>query len=383
MKLTFDDRYLACGSADGTLIIWIIANSDGKTGSVDDEHGKCSDIIVSRQHLIDLQDRLNNLAGRINEKTEEFQYQLQHVAKVNNQTSENVRFEYEAIISAQKQEIALLEEKQAAEKENLLAKIAEIDEAHGKQMAELEEMFNKKLITEFDQSAAFRTQIDEIKEEYEKLLRKSSQCLQKTIDRLQRNCKQHLDEQKEEIRLLAEEIKSKKAEFVQYCTQLHMDNDRQFVDLKSKFEAQLKETDDAVVYWRTAAGISNRKLDAFATNFEKLKQEKSILVAEHDQKKQQIEQLVHDRCELQRELGVRDQIACEKDARLTQVTQTIQQQNTAKLFLNQHIAELQSHIERQEADIHTKNEQIQMLEKKKREVEKLFESFRIKHAYCS
>lgn len=382
MKLTFDDRYLACGSADGTLIVWIIANSEGKTGPVDDEHGKCSDIIVSRQHLIELQERLANLGQRINEKSEEFQYQLQHIAKTHNQSMEMVRMDYEAIIARQREERAALEAKHSNEKDTLLQKIAEINEAHGKQMVELEETFNKKLITEFEQSSALRTKIDEIKEEYEKLLRKSSQCLQKTIDRLQQSCKEQLDKQKEEIRLLTEEIKSKKSEFVQYCKQLHADNDRQLVDLKSKFEAQLKEADDAIVHWRTAAGIANRKIDAFATNFEQVKQEKSILVAEHEQKKQQIEQLLHDRCELQRELAIRDRIACEKDTKLTHVTQTIQQQNTAKKFLNRHIAELQSHIERQEKEIQAKSELIKCLEQKKRAVEKKFETFRIKHAYC-
>lgn len=382
MKLTFDDRYLACGSADGTFIVWIIANCDGKTGPVDDEHGKCSDIIVSRQHLIELQDRLANLGQRISEKSEEFQYQLQHIAKAQAQKEETVRSDYETIIAQQREEHASLETKHATEKQHLLAQIAELNEAHEKQMLELEERFNKKLITEFEQSAALRTQIDETKEEYEKLLRKSSQCLQKTIDRLQQSCKEQLDQQKEEIRLLTEEIKSKKAEFVQYCKQLHTDNDRHLLDLKSTFEAQLKEADDSIVQWRTAAGISTRKIDAFATNFDQLKQEKSILVAEHEQKKQQIEQLQHDRCELLRELSVRDQIANEKDARLTHVTQTIQQQNAAKQYLNRHIAELQSHIERQEKDIQSKDELIKTLEQKMRTVEKKFETFRIKHAYC-
>lgn len=380
--MTFDDRFLACGSADGTFIVWIIVNSQGKTGPVDEEHGKCSDIIVSRQYLIELQDRLGNLGQRIAEKSEEFQYQLQHVAKTQNQTIEQIRIDYEAIIARQKAEYAMLEVKNANERDDHLAKMAETNEMHQKQMLELEETFNKKLITEFEQSAALRAKIDEIKEEYEKLLRKSSQCLQKTIDRLQQSCKEQLDQQKEEIRLLTEEIKSKKSEFVQYCKQLHTDNDRQLIDLKSKFEAQLKEADDAIVQWRTAAGIATRKIDAFASSFDQLKQEKSILVAENEQKKLQIEQLLHDRCELQRELAVRDQIATEKDSRLTHVTQTIQQQNAAKQFLNRHIADLQSQIARQEKEIQSKNDAIKTLEQKKRAVEKKFETFRIKHAYC-
>lgn len=382
MKLTFDDRYLVCGSADGTLIVWIIVNSEGKTGHVDDVHGKCSDIIVSRQHLIELQERLANLGQRINEKSEEFQYQLQHMAKSHSKSMEIVRNDYEAIIARQREEQAALEAQHVAETETLLMKMAETNDMHEKQMVQLEEAFNKKLITEFEQSSALRAKIDEIKEEYEKLLRKSSQCLDKTIDRLQQSCKEQLDQQKEEIRQLTNEIKSKKTEFVQYCKQLHADHDRQLIDLKSKFEVQLKETDDAIVHWRTTAGIANRKIDAFATNFDQVNQENTILVGEHEQKKQQIEQLLHDRCELQRELTVRDRIACEKDSRLTQVTETIQQQNTAKQFLSKHIAELQSHIERQEKEIHTKDDRIKSLEQKKRAIERKFETFRIKHAYC-
>lgn len=382
MKLTFDDRYLACGSTDGTFIVWIIVNSDGKTGPVDDEHGKCSDIIVSRQHLIDLQDRLKNLDQRIAEKSEEFQYHLQHIAKAQGHSMDTVRLDYEAILAQQKAENALLEAKHATERDSLLTKIADLNAANEKQMLELEENFNKKLIAEFEQSAKLQTKIDEIKEEYEKLLRKSSQCLQKTIDRLQQSCNVQLEQQKGEIRLLAEEIKSKKSEFVQYCRQLHTDHDRQLVDLQSKFEAQLKEVDDVIVHWRTAAGIANRKVDAFVTNLEQLKQEKSILVGEHDQKKQQIEQLLHDRSELQRELTIRDQIACEKDARLTHVTQKIQQQDTAKQHLNRHIADLQSQIERQDKEIQSKIDLFKTLEREKRTVEKKFETFRIKHAYC-
>lgn len=382
MKLTFDDRYLACGSADGTFIVWIIANSDGKTGPVDDEHGKCSDIIVPRQHLIDLQDRLKNLDQRIGEKSEEFQYHLQHIAKTHSQSMETVRLDYEAILERHKAENVSLKVKHAIERENLLAKIAHINEVHEKQMLELEETFNKKLIAEFEQSAVLQTKIDETKEEYEKLLRKSSQCLQKTIDRLQQSCNVQLEQQKEEIRLLTDEIKSKKSEFVQYCKQLHTDNDRQLLDMQTKFEAQLKEMDDAIVHWRTAAGIANRKVDAFVTNIEQLKQDKSILVAEHEQKKQQIEQLLQDRSELQRELTIRDQIACEKDSRLTHVTQTIQQQNVAKQHLNRHIADLQSQIELQHTEIQSKVDLIKTLEREKRAMEKKFETFRIKHAYC-
>lgn len=382
MKLTFDDKYLACGSADGTFIIWVILNSDGKTGPVDEEHGKCSDIIVSRQQLIELKDRLAILSQRIDEKSEEFQYQLQHIAKTHAKEMAKVHSDYEAMIAQHNDKQTQLERNYAIEKANLLQQLSEMNETHERQLLDLEERFNKKLIVEFNQSTALRTKIDATKEEYEKLLRKSSQCLQKTIDRLQQSCKQQLDQQKEEIRLLTDEIKTKKSEFVEYCKQLHTDYDRQLIGLKTKFEKQLQTTDDEIVRWRTTAGIANRKIDAFATDFEQLKQAKMALAIEHDQKKKQAEQLLHDRCELQRELSVRDEIACEKDARLIQVTQTIQQQNATKQFLNQHIADLQRQIERHEREIQSQAEQIKSLEQQKRIVEKKFESFRIKHAYC-
>lgn len=350
----------------------------GKTGPVDLEHGKCSDIIVPRQDLIEKNYKINDLDIRLDHQAEEFRYQFEQANKLHSDQMLKLHEDYKKTIATQNRERLLLESKREEEKNIIMASIAEANDEHSKQILELESKCNEKIIIEFEKSAALKAKMDDLKEEYEKLLRKSAGCLEETIKTLEQNFKAQLDERQNQIRQLMDEIKTKKVEFVQYCKQLNVDNDRKIVQIKIEYETKLKIANDTIITWRTEAGVLNKKIDNILTKNETIELEKSELLAEHDRDKKYINQLEQDMAELRRELIVRDQIVQDKHNCLEEITQKKIELEQIQSFLNERIFNLKSQIEPRDTEIASKNEQIVKIEQDQNSLQRSIDDLRVR-----
>lgn len=295
--------------------------------------------------------KMENLETRLSQQSREYSFEIEYARKMHTLEIEKISTEFQKIIDKLKEERAALELKHQEESNIIQATIEDIKDQHSRHFLELEAKYNEKIITEFDKTSALKTKIDNLKEEYEKLLRKSSGCLEETIQTLERNFDDQLMDRQGQIKELLEEIQTKKHEFFQYCSQLNLNNERTMAQLKLKYQTQLNESNDNVLKWRTEAGVLSKRIDNISNKCEMLTSEQAIFLEEHGNYKKYINQLEQNSCELQRDLEIKTNLVEEKDKCLLIAMEKNQSLEKMKMFLNRRIEELESQIKPKDQEL--------------------------------
>lgn len=363
MKFTFDDRILATGGADGTLVIWVLINNDGRMAPVDEQHGKCVDVVIPRQILLETNDRVETLEMRLRQQHNEFQYQLREVEVSHERKLSELEQSYQMQIEELKISNEELVRAHREEINILTVSIAATKEEHSRTLLDIEGHLNEKMIIEFDKTTNMQTKMEHMKEEYEKLLRKSAGCLEDSIVTLETDFQLKLQESQEMIRQLMKEIECKKSEFVLYCQQLNVDNDRRIIQIKSEYEKKLKDENESMQKWRAEAGVLNKKLSMVSTNCINLDKELYVLQNEHKRHENIIRQYEQDVEESRREVKDRDRTLLDKQASYDELRQKYHELEKHRDMLIQKTNDLRSEIGPKIHEVQEKKSQIGDMEK--------------------
>lgn len=363
MQITHNDMLLATASEDGSLVIWTILNNEGRMAPMNADLGQCVDVMIPRRLLIDKIETIASLELRIKQQIAEFQYQMKQGAASHSEQMRDIHTGYCTAIEDLKQKNEDMQHQHIEEFNIVTENIAEMKDEQAKALMALETDFHEKIIIEFEKSANVKRQMDEMREDYERKLRKSAGCLQDTIEALESDFKQQLHERQELIRQLMQEMDSKKMEFVEFCKQVEIDNDRKLVETKLSYEQRLKDENDAMLKWRAEAGVLSKKFHNVSRNCDELEKEKAVLRAEHHKTRGVIRNFEKDVGELKKEIKDRDQTIRDKEKRLNDLQKKNQELEKYKLVLNHKIIELKAQIEPREREIKEKKDQIVDMEK--------------------
>lgn len=363
MRIVYNDMLLATASADGTLAIWTITNNEGRVAPMNADLGQCQDVMIPRRTLIDKINTIASLELRIQQQIAEFQYQMKQGAASHSEAIRDIHTGYCGAIEDLKHKNEEMQNQHVEEFNIVTENIAEMKDDQAKALMALEKDFHEKIIIEFEKSAKVKTQMDEMREDYECKLRRSAGCLQNTIEALETDFKKQLHERQELIRQLMQEMDSKKVEFAEFCKQVDIDGDRKLVETKLSYEQRLKDENDAMLKWRAEAGVLNKKYHNVSHNCDELEKEKAVLLAEHHKTRGVIRGFEKDVAELKKEIKDRDVTIRDKEKRLSDLLKKNQELEKYKLVLNHKIVELKAQIEPREREIKEKKDQIVDMEK--------------------
>lgn len=123
------------------------------------------------------------------------------------------------------------------------------------------------------------------------------------------------------------------------------------VQLKQRYEIQLKESNDNTLQWRTEAGVLSKQIDNITYKCEQLTNEQAIFLDEHTKMKKIISQQEQNLAELQRDFDIKTNLVDEKDKCLMLAMEKNQTLEKMKMFLNQRIVELEAQIEPRDIEI--------------------------------
>lgn len=368
MKFTFDDRILATGGADGTLVIWVLMNNEGRVAAIDEQHGKNVDVVIPRQILLDKNDRLDTLETRLGQQCAEFQYKLRQVEAEHEVKIGELGRSYQSQIDQLSMLNSQLERTHMEEINILTVSIAETKDEHSRTLLDIEGHLNEKMIIEFEKTANMQAKMNHMKEEYEKLLRKSAGCLEDTIATLEHDFQSKQQESQQMIHQLMKEIECKKSEFVLYCQQLNVDNDRRVIEIKMNYEKKLKDENESMQKWRADAGVLNKKLSVVSANCVSLEKEFRVLQNEHTRHENIIRQYEQDLKESRREVQERERNLVDKQTCYDESLLKYQELEKYRDLLLQKTTDLRSEIGPKEHEVQDKKHQIIDME---RELEKL------------
>uniref|UniRef100_A0A1B0FLM8 Uncharacterized protein n=1 Tax=Glossina morsitans morsitans TaxID=37546 RepID=A0A1B0FLM8_GLOMM len=111
-------------------------------------------------------------------------------------------------------------------------------------------------------------------------LKKSAGTLQDTVEGLELDYKKQLDERKGLIRDLMKEMEDKKVEFIAYCRQVEVENDRNMAETQIEYEKCLTTERNETQLWRGRAGVLQKKYDTLTKEVDNLLVEVEVLKEE-------------------------------------------------------------------------------------------------------
>lgn len=316
----------------------------GKTALVDSEHGKCSDIIVPRNDLIEKIAKIENLETRLNQQLSEHSFEMNHARKKHSIELQTTCEKYEKIINDLKDERKNLEINYHEERNQIQSAVEDRNAEHAIAKIQLEAKLNEKILAESDKVADLKVVLENTKAEYEQLLLKAAECLKETTDTLEGVFKDQINDREGQITKLLNEIQTKKEEFFHYCNQLNLDNDRKVAQLKLHYETRLKESNENILQWRTDACILTKKIESTSTTCDQLRTDIALVLDEHSRNKKYIGQLEQNICELQRDLDTRTKLVEDKELCLIELIEKRSTVEKMKQFLNDRAIQLEAQI---------------------------------------
>lgn len=330
---------------------------------MDADLGKCTDVIIPRAALIDKNQTIISLENRIAQQLNEFQYQLSQGNAFHSEQMRDIHTGYCEAIEKLKEKNESMEAQHIDQLNVITENISQMKEEHSRTIADLEADFHDKILIEFQKSTDIKLKMDDMREDYEMKLRKSAGCLQDTVEALETDFKNQLQERQDLIRELMKEIANKKQEFVEYCRQVETDNDRKMVELQLQYEKKLKEENEAMLKWRADAGVLNKRFISVSKNCDELEKEKEILREQHHKQKTIIQNNLKDIDELKKEIEDRDHTIREKEKKVYDLQNKNQELEKYRQVLNHKIEELNAQIEPRESEIKEKKDLILEMEK--------------------
>ncbi|KAH8348773.1 hypothetical protein KR084_010987, partial [Drosophila pseudotakahashii] len=358
LRFSYDGSLLFAISSKGTLAIWAMDNIEGKVAYMDQDLMRSQEVLIPRSQLNDKIEQIANLELRLKQQAEEFQYQLSQNEIFDGQQLQEVHRSYCSALEELKELNNEIEARHTEEMNHITFQINSIREDHRVQLDTLATQYSERMLIEYQKFTNLRENMLELRESYEDKLKNSTGTLQDTVEALENNYKQQLNERKELIRDLMKEMQDKKAEFIEYCHEVELENDRNMVSTQTEYENKLTTERNETQMWRGKAGVLQKKFESQSREIDNLLEEVEILKEEHHKSQRNIQKQMRNIEDLQKDIADRDYAINGKEKRIQDLLHKNQELDKYKQVLGHKIAELKAQIEPREFQINDKRKHI-------------------------
>lgn len=362
LRFSYDGTLLIGVSQSGTLAIWVLENIEGKVAALDQDLLRSQEVLIPRSILHEKNEQISNLEIRLRQQAEEFQYQLSQNEIFDGQQLAEVHRSYCSALEELKKKNNEIEQRHTEEMNQITFQINDLKDEHKKQLDNLANQYSERMLIEYQKFTNLRESMLELRESYEAKLKKSAGTLQDTVEGLESDYKKQLDERKELIRELMKEMQDKKVEFIEYCRQVEVENDRNMVETQLQYENKLTAERNETLLWRGKAGVLQKKFDTLSKETDSLLEEVETLKEEHYKSQKNISKLIRNIEDLQKDISDRDFAINSKEKRIQELLHKNQELDKYKQVLAHKIAELKAQIEPREFQINDKRKHIMEME---------------------
>lgn len=244
----------------------------------------------------------------------------------------------------------------------ITAKNVEAEDTHQKQLLDMETEFHGKIIVEYEKNKELSLGLNRLRDESNAKLRKTAGYLEDTIESMESDFKQQIDNRRERIQQLVEFNESLKKEFVEYCRQERDQFERQFVRLRLDHEKKLLHEQDVNSRWRNEAGVVSKKFNHTTRENDKLKEDFLEMHEAHRELQEVIEESSRKQEEITNEMQKLMLQAVEKDRVIEGYAKKVADLEAEKLSVEVQSNALKSELAPMDKELHRKSEEMRILE---------------------
>jgi ribosomal protein S11 len=203
LKITYNDEYAITTSEDGTVVVWKIQDKEGRVPKRDKETAYAEEILITKTDLEEKNQLMVELKNRVNElKTEnEYQMRLKEMSNADKMKELTEKFIQEMESLKTKNQVLKSEKEKSDGKHE--AEFASMLDKHNKELQDLENSNNQKLMMEYEKYQDLQTKTQKIQEDYERQLSEMEQSKEKAINEMQ----EHYEDVIHKLNLQIEKVK--------------------------------------------------------------------------------------------------------------------------------------------------------------------------------
>lgn len=364
LVIAFDDRYAIAGTVDGTVMVFEIHHETESESvlSIPSEFGLYDDIIIPRRHVIEKNLKISDLEHTIHNRLAESQHKQRKGDSCQTEKWQQIHFKYCAALEEHKQSMSRMKETNEKRVDDLLSMIDENKHDHGKQLQNLESECNDKFAAEHETCQEIRSELWAMKNCYEEKLKNAAEILQNTVETMELDFKNQLQERQGLLRDLMQELQDKKSQFHLYCQTTNLDYERKIIELKKCYELRIMNLGKQLEEFQLENVIFKEQLSNSRINCDELETDKLQILQEHIKNQRSIQDLKIWSAELRDEIRDRDHVIHEKETQLNASDKRIQELERYKNVLNYKIEELNAAAEPRNHELSEQIEKIRMLE---------------------
>lgn len=351
MKITFNDEYAVTVSEDGTLVLWKIQDKEGRTIKRDKELGYAEEILITKSDLEEKNTIMNELRNRVNElKTEsEYQLRLKEMSSADKMKELTEKFIQEMESLKTKNQVLKAEKEKSDSKHE--SETAAIYEKQNKELQDLENTNNQKLMMEYEKYQDLQSKTQKIQEEYERQISEMEQSRVKGINDMQEKYEEDIHKLNNTIEKLQEEISQQTKEYEETKRQIEEDCDTETIDLKTKYERRLKEQIEINEKISSDANNIRKRIDKMEKDAIENKKKIELLNQDIQKKDNTNNSLKKDIDGLKKEIQERDDTIQDKEKRIYDLKKKNQELEKFKFVLDYKIKEQKKMVEPREMEI--------------------------------
>ena len=351
LKITYSDEYAITGAEDGTIVLWKIQDKEGRVAKRDKETSYAEEILITKSDLEDKNQIMNELRNRVNElKTEsEYQLRLKEMSSSDKMKELTEKFIQEMESLKTKNQVLKSEkEKSDAKHESQLATVIE---KQNKELQELENTNNQKLMLEYEKYQDLQSKTQKIQEDYERQISEMDQSKEKAINEMQDHYEDVVHKLNLQIEKLQEINQQQTKEYEETKRQIEEDADTEIVDIKTKYEKRLKEQVEINQTIQSEANNIRKKINKMESDASDYKRKIEQLNLDLQKANNVIASLKKDIEGLKKEIQERDETIQDKEKRIYDLKKKNQELEKFKFVLDYKIKEQKKMIEPREMEI--------------------------------
>ena len=303
LRVSYDENFLFSVGEDGCFFIFKIYDKDNKIQKREREMVFADEILVTKSDLEEKNSMMGELKTRVEELKMENEYQLRLKDMNFNEKIKQVTEKFMQEIETLKITSTVLRTDKEKEELRHEEEMQEEKERHSKDLLEMENSQNVKLMAEYDKFQELQSKTAELQEQWDHQMKDMQNAKNKALDDLNRHFEARLLEKQQEMDKLQEEIKKHLLEYEETTRETEQDADSEIVELRHRYEKKLKEEKEIVMRLKGENGIMRKKFNSLQNEIDTHKSEITKMYNEEKKLHSVIKSLEKDIAGLKKEVS--------------------------------------------------------------------------------
>lgn len=302
--VSHDDQYLFTVSEDGSFYIFKIFERETRANKRERDIIYADEILVTKSDLEEKNSMMTELKTRVEELKMENEYQLRLKDMNFNEKIKQVTEKFMQEIETLKITSTVLRTDKEKEEIRHDEEMTDERDRHAKDLVELENFQNVKLMAEYDKYQELQTKTAELQDQWEHQMREMQNQKNMALDELNKHFELRLFEKQTEMDQLQEEIKKHVAEYEETARETEQDADTEIIEFRHRYETKLKEEKEIVLRLKGENGIMRKKFNSLQGEIDTHKGEISKMYNEEKKLHSVIKSLEKDISGLKKEVFI-------------------------------------------------------------------------------